>query len=64
MQFYSVLSYGTMLHRVRILEHVWSQLAAGGRLVITEAEAHAGFAGRLQRPFVVRADEGGPFSET
>jgi len=47
------LSYGTMLHRVRILEHVWSQLAAGGRLVIMEAKLMRGFAGRLQRPFVV-----------
>jgi len=47
------LSYATMLHRVRILEAVWSQLRSDGRLVIMEARLMRGIAGRLQRPIVV-----------
>lgn len=47
------LSYCTMLHRVQILEHVWSQLKRGGRLVILEASLVPSVLGRLSRPFLV-----------
>ncbi len=47
------LSYGVMKDRTRILEHVWSRLRPGGRLVILEARLRPGIAGRLHRPFVV-----------
>ena len=47
------LSYCTMLHRLRILEHVWSQLKPGGRLVILEARLVPSFLGRLSRPLLV-----------
>jgi ubiquinone/menaquinone biosynthesis C-methylase UbiE len=47
------LSYGVMQNRVQILEHDWSQLRPGGRLVIMDARLTPGIAGRLYRPFVV-----------
>lgn len=47
------LSYCTMLHRLRILEHAWSQLKPGGRLVILEARLVPSLVGRLSRPFLV-----------
>lgn len=47
------LSYGVMRDRVRILEHVWSHLRPGGRLVILEARLKPGIAGRVHRPLVV-----------
>ena len=47
------LSYGTMLHRVRILHRAWSQLRPGGRLVILEGKLPPGFRGRLLRALVV-----------
>jgi demethylmenaquinone methyltransferase/2-methoxy-6-polyprenyl-1,4-benzoquinol methylase len=47
------LSYGTMLHRVRILDHVWSQLGPEGRLVIMEGKLMPGLGGKLLRPLVI-----------
>ena len=47
------LSYCTMLHRQRILRHVWSQLKPGGRLVILEGKTMRGFVGRLLRPLII-----------
>ena len=47
------LSYCTMLHRERILGHIWSQLKPGGRLVILEGKTLRGFLGRLLRPLLI-----------
>ena len=47
------LSYCTMLHRKRILGHVWSQLRPGGRLVLLEGKTMRGLLGRLLRPLIL-----------
>ena len=47
------LSYCTMLHRERILGHVWSQLKPGGRLVILEGKTMRGLLGRVLRPLII-----------
>lgn len=47
------LSYGVMQDRARILEHAWSHLRPGGRLVILEARLRPGIAGRIHRPLLV-----------
>ena len=47
------LSYCTMLHRRRILEHAWAQLEPGGRLVILDSGLAAAPLRRLLRPWFV-----------
>jgi ubiquinone/menaquinone biosynthesis C-methylase UbiE len=47
------LSYSVMQNRERILDHVWSQLRAGGRLVIVDGKTMRGIVGRLLHPLVV-----------
>jgi SAM-dependent methyltransferase len=47
------LSYSVMQNRERILHHVWSQLRAGGRVVIVDGKTMPGIAGRLLRPLIV-----------
>ena len=45
------LSYNTMPHHLEVLQHAWSQLRPGGRLVIMDAKLPAGRAGQLILPF-------------
>ncbi|HKR02849.1 MAG TPA: methyltransferase domain-containing protein [Pyrinomonadaceae bacterium] len=49
------LSYAVMPHHKRVLEHTWSQLRPGGRLVIMDAKLPSNLIGRLLHPFVVWA---------
>lgn len=47
------LSYGTMQHRERILHHIWSQLRAGGHVVIVDGKTMPGLVGRLLHPLII-----------
>jgi len=47
------LSYSVMQNRERILNHVWSQLRAGGRVVIVDGKTMPGIIGRLLHPLVI-----------
>ena len=47
------LSYGTMQQRQRILNHVWSQLRAGGNVVIVDGKTMPGWVGRLLHPLII-----------
>ena len=47
------LSYSVMENRKRILNHVWSQLRAGGRVVIVDGKTMPGIIGRLLHPLLV-----------
>jgi hypothetical protein len=47
------LSYSVMRKRERILNHVWSRLRDGGRLVIVDAKTMPGIIGRLLHPLVI-----------
>lgn len=49
------LSYSVMQKRERILNHVWSQLRAGGRVVIMDGKTMPGIVGRLLHPLIVLA---------
>lgn len=49
------LSYSVMQNRERILNHVWSQLRAGGRVVIVDGKTMPGIIGRLLHPLVILA---------
>jgi ubiquinone/menaquinone biosynthesis C-methylase UbiE len=46
------LSYATMSHRQKVLQHAWNQLKPGGRLVIMDARIPEGLAGRIYRPLL------------
>jgi len=45
------LSYNTIPHHQQVLQHVWSQLRPGGRLVIMDAKVPPGRGGQLILPF-------------
>ncbi len=45
------LSYATMPHHLQVLQHAWSQLRSGGRLVIMDAKPPPGRGGELVLPF-------------
>jgi ubiquinone/menaquinone biosynthesis C-methylase UbiE len=45
------LSYATMPHHLQVLDHAWSQLRSGGRLVIMDAKPPPGRGGELVLPF-------------
>jgi ubiquinone/menaquinone biosynthesis C-methylase UbiE len=47
------LSYSVMQNRERILNHIWSQLKAGGRVVIVDGKTMPGIIGRLLHPLVI-----------
>jgi ubiquinone/menaquinone biosynthesis C-methylase UbiE len=47
------LSYSVMQNRERILNHVWSLLRPGGRLVIIDGKTMPGIVGRLLHPLMV-----------
>ena len=47
------LSYSVMQNRKRILNHVWSQLPAGGRAVIADGKTMPGIMGRLLHPLTI-----------
>jgi hypothetical protein len=47
------LSYSVMRNREQILDHVWSQLRAGGRLVIVDGKTIPGIVGRLLHPLII-----------
>lgn len=46
------LSYATMPHRQRVLQHAWNQLKPGGRLVIMDARIPEGIIGKIYRPLL------------
>ena len=47
------LSYSVMQNRERILNHAWSQLRAGGRVVIVDGKTMPGLVGRLLHPLTI-----------
>ena len=47
------LSYSVMHNREQILAHAWSQLRAGGGVVIVDGKAMPGMVGRLLHPLIV-----------
>jgi demethylmenaquinone methyltransferase/2-methoxy-6-polyprenyl-1,4-benzoquinol methylase len=47
------LSYSVMQNRERILNHAWSQLRAGGRVVIVDGKTMPGLVGRLLYPLTI-----------
>jgi ubiquinone/menaquinone biosynthesis C-methylase UbiE len=47
------LSYSVMQNRERILDHIWSQLRAGGRVVIVDGKTMLGIVGRLLHPLII-----------
>jgi hypothetical protein len=42
-----------MQNRERILDHIWSQLRAGGRVVIVDGKTMLGIVGRLLHPLII-----------
>ena len=47
------LSYSVMQNRMRILNHVWSQLRASGRVVIVDGKTMPGIIGTLLHPLTI-----------
>jgi ubiquinone/menaquinone biosynthesis C-methylase UbiE len=47
------LSYSVMQNRQRILDHAWSQLRAGGRVVIVDGKTMPGIVGCLLHPLII-----------
>jgi hypothetical protein len=47
------LSYSVMQNREWILDHIWSQLRAGGRVVIVDGKTMPGIVGRLLHPLII-----------
>lgn len=47
------LSYSVMQNRQRILDHAWSQLRAGGRVVIVDGKTIPGIVGCLLHPLII-----------
>jgi hypothetical protein len=47
------LSYSVMQNRQRILDHAWSQLRAGGRVVIVDGKTMPGIVGWLLHPLII-----------